>query len=120
MEQPPRDARAPVLSTSLLAWLAVVGAVMGVMTLSILTWGWSAHGEAVARTMGLTAFLVAVVLWSFESRDDIRSAFSMDVFDDRTFLLATGISVAVIYFGTTLSAFQSFLDTVPLDLNQWL
>jgi Ca2+-transporting ATPase len=90
------------------------------MTLSILTWGWSAHGQAIARTMGLTAFLVAVVLWSFESRDDTRSAFSMDVFDDRTFLLATGISVAVIYFGTTFTAFQAFLDTVPLDLNQWL
>jgi Ca2+-transporting ATPase len=120
MERAPRDTRAPVLSTSLIAWLAVVGAVMGAMTLSILTWGWSAHGQAVARTMGLTAFLVAVVLWSFESRDDTRSAFSMDVFDDRTFLLATGISVGVIYLGTTVTAFQAFLDTVPLDLNQWL
>jgi len=120
MERAPRDTRAPVLSNGLIAWLAVVGTAMGVMTLSLLTWGWSAHGEAVARTMGLTAFLIAVVLWSFESRDDIRSAFSMDVFDDRTFLLATGISVAVIFFGTTLGAFQSFLDTVPLDLSQWL
>ena len=53
-------------------------------------------------------------------RDDIRSAFSLDVFDDRTFLIATGISIAVVYLGTTLSAFQAFLDTVPLDLNQWL
>lgn len=90
------------------------------MTLSLLTWGWSAHGETVARTMGLTAFLVAVVLWSFESRDDLRSAFSMDVFDDRTFLIATGISVAVIFLGTTLSAFQAFLETESLDLDQWL
>ena len=56
--------------------------------------------------MGLTAFLVAVVFWSFESRDVLRSAFSMDVFDDRTFLLATGLSIALIYLGTTLSAFQ--------------
>jgi Ca2+-transporting ATPase len=120
MEQPPRDTEAPVLSTRLLVWLAVVGAVMGVTTLSILSWGWSAHGEIVARTMGLTTFLVAVVFWSFESRDDRRSAFSLDVLGDRTFLVATAISIAVIYLGTTISAFQRFLDTVPLDLNQWL
>jgi Ca2+-transporting ATPase len=70
--------------------------------------------------MGLTSFLIAVVLLSFESRDQERSAFSLDVLGDRTFLIATGISVGVIYLGTTLESFQSFLDTVALDLNQWL
>jgi Ca2+-transporting ATPase len=120
MERSPRDTHAPVLDTGLLVWLAVVGAVMGVVTLSLLSWGFSAHGEAVARTMGLTSFLIAVVLLSFESRDQERSAFSLDVLGDRTFLIATGISVGVIYLGTTLESFQSFLDTVALDLNQWL
>ena len=38
-------------AVGLLAWLATVGAVMGVVTLSLLTWGWSAHGEAVARSV---------------------------------------------------------------------
>ena len=72
--------------------------------------------------MGLTSFLIAVVLLSFESRDEhpVRSAFSLEVLGDQTFLIATGISVGVIFLGTTIGAFQSFLDTVPLDLNQWL
>ena len=26
----------------------------------------------------------------------------------------------MIFLGTTFSGFQRFLDTVPLDLNQWL
>jgi Ca2+-transporting ATPase len=120
MEQPPRDPRAPVISRHLLVWLAAVGAVMGAVTLGILTWAWSAHGATVARTMGLSTFLIAVVLLSIESRDDLRSAFSLDVVADHTFVLATGVSVAVIYLGTTRSAFQRFLDTAPLDLNQWL
>jgi Ca2+-transporting ATPase len=46
--------------------------------------------------------------------------FTLDVLSDRTFLLATGISAAVIYLGTSLSAFQRFLDTAPLSFNQWL
>jgi len=120
MERPPRDPRAPVLSRRLLLWLAGVGLVLGAVTLGILSWAWTAHGEAIARTMGLTTFLIGTVLLSVESRDERRSAFSLDVLGDRTFLVATGISIGVIYLGTTLSAFQRFLDTAPLDLNQWL
>jgi Ca2+-transporting ATPase len=120
MEQPPRDTEAPVLDAGRLASLAAVGAVMGVVTLSLLSWATSAHGETVARTMGLTSFLVAVVLLSFESRDEIRSAFSLDVLADRTFMVATGISVSVIWLGTTIDPLERLLDTVPLDLNQWL
>jgi Ca2+-transporting ATPase len=70
--------------------------------------------------MGLTTFSIADVMLSFESRDRLRSIFNTDVFGDHTFLIATGISVGVIFFATTLGALQSFLQTVPLDLNQWL
>ena len=68
----------------------------------------------------VSSFLIAVVLLSIESRDELRSAFTLDVFGDKTFMIATGISAAIIYLGTTLSAFEGFLDTAPLDLNQWL
>jgi len=103
-----------------MTWLAGVGLVMGTVTLGVLTWAWDEHGEPVARTMGLTSFLIAIVLLSFESRDQRRTMFSLDVFSDRTFLIATGISVAVIYLGTTFSGFQRILDTTSLSLNQWL
>jgi Ca2+-transporting ATPase len=120
MEQPPRNPSAPVVPRGLMIWLAVVGLVMGAATLGVLTWAWGAHGEQVARTMGLTAFLIAVVLLSYESRDQHKTMFTLDVLNDRTFLIATGISVGVIYLGTTFSAFQRILVTTSLSLNQWL
>jgi Ca2+-transporting ATPase len=120
MEQPPRDANAPVLTRGLFAWLAAIGLVMGAVTLGMLSWAWGAHGEAVARTMGLTTFLIMVVLLSYESRDQLRTMFSLDVMSDRTFLVSTAISIGVIYLGTTFSPFQRFLDTTELDRNQWL
>ena len=120
MEQPPRDPNIPVVPRGMMTWLAGVGLVMGTVTLGVLTWAWDEHGEPVARTMGLTSFLIAIVLLSFESRDQRRTMFSLDVFSDRTFLIATGISVAVIYLGTTFSGFQRILDTTSLSLNQWL
>jgi Ca2+-transporting ATPase len=120
MEQPPRDPDIPVVPKGLMVWLATVGLVMGVFTLGVLSWAWQEHGETIARTMGLTTFLIAVVLLSWESRDQHRSMFTLDVLGDRTFLIATGISAGVIYLGTSVSAFQRFLDTTDLSLNQWL
>jgi Ca2+-transporting ATPase len=120
MEQEPRPPHDPVLSRGLLVWLACMGLIMGTVTLGVISWAWGAHGQPVARTMGLTTFSIADVLLSYESRDRLRSMFTVDVFADRTFLIATGVSVGVIFFGTTLGALQAFLQTVPLDLNQWL
>jgi Ca2+-transporting ATPase len=70
--------------------------------------------------MGLTTFLISVVLLSFESLDQRRSMFNLEVLSDRTFLAATGISVGVIYLGTTFSGFQRILDPTALSLNQWI
>jgi Ca2+-transporting ATPase len=120
MDQPPRDPDLPVVPRGLMIWLSTVGLVMGTATLGVLTWAWGEHGETVARTMGLTTFLIAVVLLSFESLDQRRTVFNPDVLADRTFLIATGISVAVIYLGTTFSGFQRIVDTTALSLNQWI
>jgi Ca2+-transporting ATPase len=70
--------------------------------------------------MGLTTFLIEVVLLSFGSRDQRRSVFNLDVLSDRTFVISTGVSVAVIYLGTTFSGFQRILNTTALSLNQWI
>jgi Ca2+-transporting ATPase len=120
MEQPPRDPAVPVVPRPVMTWLAAIGLVMGTATLGVLTWAWGEHGELVARTMGLTTFLIAVVLLSLESRDQRRSTFNVEVLSDRTFMVSTGISVGVIYLGTTFSGFQRILETTALSLNQWL
>jgi Ca2+-transporting ATPase len=120
MDRPPRRADAPVLSRGLLLWLAAIGVVMGATTLGVLCWGWGVHGEAVARTMGMTTFLVAILFLSLESRDQLVGAFSLDVGDDRAFLVATAVSIGVIYLGTTVGVFQRILGTTEMSLNQWL
>ncbi|HEY6035067.1 MAG TPA: cation-transporting P-type ATPase, partial [Kofleriaceae bacterium] len=77
MEKKPRPTDQPILTRSLLTWLAVFGAVMGFATLGLLWWADDAHGTAFARTMGLTSFALANVLFSFTARSDSRSIFSL-------------------------------------------
>jgi Ca2+-transporting ATPase len=46
--------------------------------------------------------------------------FSLDILDDRRFLMMSGLSLAAIVLGTELGVMQRFLDTTPLSFRQWL
>jgi Ca2+-transporting ATPase len=51
---------------------------------------------------------------------DGRSAFSMDTFDDRTFLITTGLSVAAIILATSIGPLERFPGTTNLNFPRWL
>ena len=120
MDRKPRPTDEAILPRALLWWLVVYGAVMGLSTLGLLIWADHAHDAAFARTMGLTSFSIANLLFSFEAKDDLKSVFDLDTFSDRMFLITTAISVTAIVLGTELPLFERFLKTEHLDGRQWL
>ncbi len=120
MDRKPRPPGERILPRDLLLWLVVAGTIMGLATLGLVWWADDAHGTAFARTMGLTSFALANVFFSFTAKSDTRSIFSLDTFDDRNFLIATGISLAAIILGTEFSLFQRFLSTEHLQGKYWL
>jgi Ca2+-transporting ATPase len=120
MARKPRPSDEQLLPRGLLFWLAVYGLAMGAVTIGV---GWIVddnHGKVLARTMALTTFALANLLFSFECRDERRSVFSLDIFDDRRFLMTSGLSLLAIVFATELRLFQGFLHTEPLTFRQWL
>ena len=61
---------------------------MGGATLGLIAWADDHYdSSAIARTMGLTAFAFSNVFFSFCTRDEQHSVFSLDVLEDRMFLL---------------------------------
>ena len=62
---------------------------MAVATLAVIAGAEDAEGVDLARTMGLTTFAIANLFFSFTARDELRSVFSLDTFNDRTFLVTT-------------------------------
>jgi Ca2+-transporting ATPase len=121
MKRKPRPANEQILPRPLLIWVGVAGLVLGGATLGVIGWADDHYGSsAVARTMGLTTFAISNVVFSLTTRDERRSIFSLDVLEDRTFLVCTGGSAAAILFGTELGVFQRILGTVHLDVHQWL
>jgi Ca2+-transporting ATPase len=120
MERKPRPSEQPILTRSALAWLGLAGGVMGVTTLAVI-WGVTdRHGAGVGRTMGLTAFSIANLFFSFAMKDEIRSVFDFDQFADRKFLMTSGLSVIAIIAAPELRFCQRILHTESLSLRQWL
>ena len=120
MARKPRASDEPLLPRSLLTWLCVYGLVMGGVTLGVAWIADDNHGTVVARTMALTTFALANLFFSFTCRDERRSVFSTEIFDDRRFLMMSGLSVAAIVLATELRLFQRFLETEALSFRQWL
>ena len=120
MERRPRKPERPILSRADTWWFVIAGLVMAASTLGVVAAAEDAEGETLARTMGLTTFAIANLAFSFTARDELRSVFSLDTVGDRTFLMASLMSVAAIVLATELQFFHRILDTVPLTGNQWL
>jgi Ca2+-transporting ATPase len=120
MERAPRSAGQPILSRGSMAWLVAVGLVMATGTLSVISWAEQEHTLTIARTMGLVTFSLLNLFFSIESRDQRQSAFSLDTFSDRTFVITTGVSFFLLVMSTVLRPFQAILKTTVLDVRQWL
>jgi Ca2+-transporting ATPase len=120
MERRPRRPERPILARADTRWFVIAGLVMAVATLGVAAGAEHDKGAGLARTMALTTFSIANLLFSFTARDHLRSVFSLDTFNDRTFLVASLASVGAIVFATELRFFQRILDTVELTGNQWL
>ena len=120
MQRRPRKPEQPILSRTDTRWFVIAGLVMGISTLAVIAGAENAEGEQFARTMGLTTFALANLLFSFTARDQLRSVFNLDTVNDRTFLTTSLMSIAAIIFVTELQFFQRVFDTVELTGNQWL
>ena len=120
MKRRPRKPEQPILNRRDTRWFVIAGVVMAIATLAVAAGAEHDKGEALARTMALTTFAIGNLVFSFTARDERQSVFSLDTFNDRTFLLCSLLSAGSIIFATELRFFQRILDTVELTGNQWL
>jgi P-type Ca2+ transporter type 2C len=120
MDRPPLPPGRPILTRGLIVWLAFAGLLMAIGTLGVIRWAEPAHGLAIARTMGMVTFALFLLFFSIESEDQRDSAFSLDTFSDRTFVITTIGSFVLLVLSTVLDIFHTVMKTVTLDVRQWL
>ena len=93
---------------------------MGAGTLGVLSWAEQVHTEAIAHTMGVVTFSLYALFFSIATKDERRTVFSLDTFSDKTFNIATGVSVLTLFLATVFGPLEAFLKTTHLDVQQWL
>jgi P-type Ca2+ transporter type 2C len=120
MERQPRPPSKPILGRGLITWLVCVGLVTAVGTLGVISWAEQAHGLTIARTMGMVTLSLFNLFFSIEAKDERESAFSLDTFADKTFVITTALSFSLLVMSTVLGPFQTVLETTRLDVRQWL
>jgi Ca2+-transporting ATPase len=119
MDRKPRRPDRPILTGGLMAWLITAGLVMGVGTLGVISWAEQARTQAVAHTMGVVTFSLFCLFFSIATKDERRSAFSQETIADKTFNIATGVSLLTLILSTVLGPFRKLLTMTPLDDQQW-
>jgi Ca2+-transporting ATPase len=120
MSRKPRPSDEEILPRPLIAWLVVVGFVMGAVTLAVTSWAEDPHGLLLARTMGFTAFCISHVVFAVTTKDERRSIFNLDTFADKPLLLSVLGALGVIVLTVTFAPFQRLVQTGDLELEQWL
>jgi Ca2+-transporting ATPase len=70
--------------------------------------------------MGMIAFSISNLAFSFATKDERRSVFSLDIMGDRPFLYASAASIATIILMTEFGLFRRILDSTNLNLEQWV
>jgi Ca2+-transporting ATPase len=120
MTRKPRPSHEALLGRPLLVWLGVAGLVMGGGTLAVIAWAGNTYDDTAARTMGMVTFSISNLAFSFATKDERNSMFSLDVMGDRPFLIASAVSIVTIVLMTEFGLFRRILDTTNLDLDQWV
>ena len=120
MQRQPRSPSTPILTRGLLIWLVTAGVIIGAGTLGVIAWSERVYSEPVAHTMGVVTFSLFTLLFSIATKDERRTAFTLDTVSDKTFTKATGLSILTLILATVLGPLQAFLDTVGLSVQQWL
>jgi Ca2+-transporting ATPase len=120
MAEAPRPPTRPILPTRLLAWVVTAGLVMALGTLAVIQWATGQYGDQVARTMGLTVFSLFNIWLALETSDEERSIFNPEILRNGTLIKAAGAALVVTILATEFRLLNRVLDTVSLDLDQWL
>jgi Ca2+-transporting ATPase len=121
MKRPPRKSDEQVMPLPLGIRLAIYGAIQATATLVVIQW-FSINGadDTLARTMGLATFSFANLFYGLACNDLLDSVFSRSLLANGTLLRLSGISLVAIILANQLDLLNRLLNTVPLDIDQWL
>ena len=121
MMRPPRKAKDSVFSQGLLKLILIRGTVIGLSTLAVFTsiFYFTGNVES-ARTGAFVTLVITQLIHVFECKSERKSIFEINIFNNKSLVVAVILSLAMIMTVVYIPALQNIFKTVPLMLNDWL
>lgn len=121
MDRPPRDAKASILDKQLLVAVAVQSIAIAVSSLLAYTTALRLYPDnlALSRTIAFATLITAELLRAYSSRSQRYSLFKIGIFSNKTMVLGTGISFALMLAVLYIPFMQDIFETVSMGLVHW-
>jgi Ca2+-transporting ATPase len=121
MGMPPRPRGQSLLTRRVLITCGLVGLFMAVTNILLIQAGITFfNSSAVGQSVGLTAWVLMLVVAAYECRSETATVFARETFDSRRMnLIALGEVVGAVLL-TSTDLFGRLLQTKPLTGPQWL
>ena len=121
MSMRPRPRGQTMLTRSTLVTCALVGLSMAVSNLLLIQAGITFYGSSqIGQSIGLTAWVLMLVVAAYECRSQTASVFARETFDSRQMNLIALGEIAGAILLTSSDLFGRLLQTKPLTGPQWL
>jgi cation-transporting ATPase F len=121
MGRPPRPLRQPILTTSLIVRICVVGALLCAGAFGFFQWALhSGRSEAVARTMAVNIFVLGELCYLFNCRSLRFSMFRVGVLSNPMVLLGGAAMVALQVVYTYVPFMNVLFHSSPISFTDWL
>jgi magnesium-transporting ATPase (P-type) len=121
MQRPPRDPRAPILSTTLVLRIALVSVLLLAGSFGLFLWDLE-QGAAVAeaRTVAVNVLVMGELFYLFNCRSLTRSMFALGVFSNPLLILGAGAMIGLQLLFTYSEVMNRLFQSAPIGLDAWL
>ncbi|RYV52855.1 cation-translocating P-type ATPase [Pengzhenrongella frigida] len=121
MKRHPRPRSSSIMSAAVITTVAAAGLFMSMAIDLLIVVGESGFDQpSIARTMGLVAFSLMLVVAAFESRDERASILTTETFDNGTLNLTAVAEIVLAVLIAEGAFLPPLLETTPLTGGQWL
>lgn len=119
MKKKPRP-KTEKITDKILPYIVIAGIVGMLVTLYAFSVGYSQGSVEKGRTMAFAALILFELVWVFSCKNPSRTVFNSNPFDNQSLNLAVIASLVLLVLAIHLPVFNALLQTVPLEINDWL
>ncbi|NNE00477.1 MAG: cation-transporting P-type ATPase [Pirellulaceae bacterium] len=120
MTRPPRDPRAPILTTELIGRIVLVSVVMLIGAFGAFEWAiGQGYSEIVARTVAVNVFVMVELFYLFNCRSLTKSMFELGLLSNRWIGLGVAAMVVLQLAFTYVPIMNRIFHSAPIGWDAW-